>query len=193
MIARTQTACTAAMRLPTRPQPPRQHPAWLFASLLLLALSLLLAACGGAGGGGGGGSGSGAPATVTAENLPGSGQNAPPAASSDAQPSSADAARFLTQATFGIKSVAEIDALRAKGYPLWLWEQFNTGTMLHTSYLDQQRLRESGSKATEEMSYEAIWQQWLFGKDQLRARTAFALAEIVVISNIAPDIRPVPQ
>ncbi|GAA5171679.1 DUF1800 domain-containing protein [Viridibacterium curvum] len=148
----------------------------------------LLAACGGAGGGGS--ASSSPPATVTAENLPGSGQTAPPAAASDAQPSSADAARFLTQATFGIKSVSEINDLRAKGYPLWLWEQFNTGTMLHTSYLDQQRLRESGAKATEEMSYEAVWQQWLFGKDQLRARMAFALGEIVVISNIAPDIRP---
>ncbi|MFT3734283.1 MAG: DUF1800 domain-containing protein [Rhodocyclaceae bacterium] len=188
MNVRPQTASTAAMRPPKRAQ---QHSAWLFSSVLLLALSLLLAACGGAGGGGGGGSGSGGPpATVMAENLPGSGQSAPPAAASDAQPSSADAARFLTQASFGIKSVSEIDELRAKGYPRWLWEQFNTGTMLHTSYLAQQRFRETGGKATEEMSYEAIWQQWLFGKDQLRARTAFALGEIVVISNIAPDIRP---
>lgn len=160
-------------------------------------LLLALTACGGAGGGGGGGSsnggsnsGSGPVSTVTVNNLPGSGESAPAAATTDNQPSSSDAARFLTQSTFGIRSTDEIEALRKKGYPLWIWEQINGGTTLHTSYLDQQRAREEDGRATEEMSYEAIWQQWLYGGDQLRARVAFALAEIVVISNIAPDLRP---
>jgi uncharacterized protein (DUF1800 family) len=40
------------------------------------------------------------------------------------------------------------------------------------------------------MSYEAVWQQWLNGSDQLRGRVTFALGQILVISNIAPDIRP---
>ncbi|MFX8156614.1 DUF1800 family protein, partial [Acinetobacter baumannii] len=43
---------------------------------------------------------------------------------------------------------------------------------------------------SEEMSYEAVWQQWLTGEDQLRARVSWALLQIFVISNIAPDIRP---
>jgi uncharacterized protein (DUF1800 family) len=34
------------------------------------------------------------------------------------------------------------------------------------------------------------WQQWLAGADQLRARMSFALSQILVISNIAPDIKP---
>ena len=83
---------------------------------------------------------------------------------------------------------------RQKGFAFWLWEQFNTGFNLHTSYLDQQKLRNPDDKgvprANEEMSYEAIWQQWLYESGQLRARMAFALGQIVVISNIAPDIRP---
>jgi uncharacterized protein (DUF1800 family) len=61
-------------------------------------------------------------------------------------------------------------------------------------YLNSQRGRDQkpGEKPqlSEEMSYEAIWQQWLKGEDQLRARVSWALLQIFVISNIAPDIRP---
>ncbi len=162
-------------------------------------LSAFLAACGG----GGGGSDTPAnpsnpssppPPINNAINLPGSGGTAPARASAAEQPSASDAARFLTQASFGIKSSAQVQEVREKGYPLWLWEQINTGTALQTSYLDQQKLRNVGedgkARETEEMSYEAIWQQWLYGADQLRARTAFALSQIMVISNVAPDIRP---
>jgi uncharacterized protein (DUF1800 family) len=171
-----------------------------------------LAACGGGGGGSSGAPASasgtmptdanGVPSNVpvpdlvsaSAAQLPGSGGTAPAAPAVADRPSAADAARFLTQATFGITSTQQISELQTKGLPLWLWEQFNTGTMLHTSYLDQQKLRNVDDKgvarANEEMSYEAIWQQWLGGADQLRARMAFALSQIVVISNVAPDIRP---
>lgn len=165
------------------------------AALLLAAgLSLFLSSCGGGGGGGSESSGGTAPPVVQISSLPGAGGTPPAQPAPDARPSAADAARFLGQASFGARSPAEIEALQVKGYPLWLWEQFNTDTLLHTSYLDQQQWRNLDDKkrpyATEEMSYEAIWQQWLFGADQLRARTAFALSQIVVISNIAPDIRP---
>jgi uncharacterized protein (DUF1800 family) len=154
-----------------------------------------LAACGG----GGGGSATPTPASVPltnvgADSLPGSGGAAPAKPDAASQPSQADAARFLTQASFGIQSPAQITELQVKGYAYWLWEQFNTGTTLQVSYLDQQKWRKLDDKGqpceSEEMSYEAIWQQWLFGADQLRARVAFALSQIVVISNIAPDIRP---
>ncbi len=160
-----------------------------------------LAACGG-GGGGGSAPSAAAPApgpdsilvNVNAADLPGSGGAKPSAPAVADRPPAADAARFLTQASFGTKSVQEIAQVQEKGYALWLWEQFNTGTTLHTSYLDQQKTRNVDDKgvarASEEMSYEAIWQQWLYGADQLRARMAFALSEIVVISNVAPDIRP---
>ncbi|MBK9394767.1 MAG: DUF1800 domain-containing protein [Uliginosibacterium sp.] len=164
------------------------------APLLAAGLSLFLSSCGGGGGGGSESSGGTAPPVVQISSLPGAGGTPPAQPSPEARPGAADAARFLSQASFGAHSPAEIEALRVKGYPLWLWEQFNTDTLLHTSYLDQQQWRNLDDKkrpyATDEMSYEAIWQQWLFGADQLRARTAFALSQIVVISNIAPDIRP---
>lgn len=113
--------------------------------------------------------------------------------------SAREAARLLTQATFGARSQADIDTLRAEGAEHWLWRQFNAPVAEHVSYLDQRRGTDldTGKRrdASEEMSYEAIWRQWLFddaGTDhgQLRARVAFALSEIFVISNIAPDIKP---
>jgi uncharacterized protein (DUF1800 family) len=107
-----------------------------------------------------------------------------PAAAVDA--ATRDAARFLTQATFGPKGVAEIHALRARGYPSWLNEQFAKPAASHVAYVNA-RLR-AGEKPYEERAYEAIWQQWLFEPGQLRARMSFALSEIFVISNIAPDL-----
>jgi uncharacterized protein (DUF1800 family) len=131
-------------------------------------------------------------------NLPNTGVNAlsvnpPPAPAPGTEPAAADAARFLTQATFGMKSDAEIDQLRAKGYERWLWEQFNTTAASHMEYLKWQRPRtvdkdHPNGEFREEMSYEAVWQQWLHGPDQLRARTTFALSQILVVSNVAPDI-----
>jgi uncharacterized protein (DUF1800 family) len=176
-------------------EPTSAHFTWAWPA----GLSALLAACGGGGGGGSDtpinpGSTTPPPPIGNAINLPGSGGAAPARASAAEQPSTPDAARFLTQASFGIKSSAQVQEVREKGYPLWLWEQINTGTALQTSYLDQQKLRNVGedgkARETEEMSYEAIWQQWLYGPDQLRARMAFALSQIMVISNVAPDIRP---
>ena len=150
-----------------------------------LALTALLAisACGGGSGG--------TPATnPDGSTLAGSG-NEPPAQPSVAnRPSQQDAARMLIQATFGATSVEDIEALRVEGFERWLWNQFNTPAMSHTGYLDAQRTRNDKSRATDEMSYEAVWQQWLTGPDQLRARVSFALGQIVVISNVAPDLRP---
>ena len=97
-----------------------------------------------------------------------------------------DAARFLTQATFGPRGVAEIDALRARGYESWLAEQFALSAASHVQYVNDRKA--AGERAAEERAYEAIWQQWLFEPGQLRARTAFALSEIFVISNVAPDL-----
>jgi uncharacterized protein (DUF1800 family) len=102
---------------------------------------------------------------------------------SDAQK---DAARLLTQATFGIKSQAEIDAVAAAGTNGWLNQQFAMGWSSHVAYVDAAKARET--KAKEEHAYEAIWQQWLNEPGQLRARMAFALSQIFVISNIAPDL-----
>jgi uncharacterized protein (DUF1800 family) len=107
-----------------------------------------------------------------------------PAAAIDAP--TRDAARFLTQATFGIHAVADIDALKAKGYETWLNEQFAMNANSHVQFVNDRKA--AGEKADEERAYEAIWQQWLWEPAQLRARMSFALSEIFVVSNIAPDL-----
>ncbi len=161
--------------------------------LLSMAALPALTACGGGGGGAASSGAISAPpvaagdANVVILNAPGA---EPAKPSLDAKPSAQSAARFLTQASFGARSVEQIEALRTEGFEHWLWTQFGATTLLHTSYLDAQKSRETENRATDEMSYEAIWQQWLQGADQLRGRMSFALGQIMVISNIAPDIRP---
>lgn len=97
-----------------------------------------------------------------------------------------DAARFLTQATFGMRSVADISSLKTRGYEAWLAEQFASPAASHVGYVNARKA--AGDKPDEERAYEAVWQQWLFESGQLRARMSFALSEIFVISNIAPDL-----
>ncbi|APV52489.1 hypothetical protein BWI17_15990 [Betaproteobacteria bacterium GR16-43] len=97
-----------------------------------------------------------------------------------------DAARFLTQATFGLKGVTDIESLKRTGYDAWLTQQFGMTAASHVQYVND-RVR-AGEKPDEERAYEAIWQQWLWEDAQLRARMSFALSEIFVISNIAPDL-----
>lgn len=192
--ASASAAAPAAVQTATRATQP--------ATGLVMLAPLALAACGG---GGGGGADAAAEGGATAQaamvepasgasmvaDLPGSGGSAPPAGTGG-RPSLRDAARFLAQASLGPRSVEDIQALADSGYEAWLWKQFNAPAMLHVSYLDRMRAlhNKTGSYTPDEWSYEAIWQQWLAADGQLRARVAFALSQILVISNIAPDIRP---
>lgn len=176
-----------------------------------LASTLALAACGGGGGGESGGDASTpaaspvsahASALDTASLQASDGAMAPVPksaglsvvqgvrASAMAEPARVpmgrrDAARLLTQASFGIRAPEEVEALMAEGADHWLWRQLGMPFALHTSYLDVQRQRDRWKRAFDFMSFEAIWRQWLFEDGQLRARMAFALSQIMVISNAA--------
>ncbi len=97
-----------------------------------------------------------------------------------------DAARFLTQATFGMRGTEEIDSVRSMGYAAWIESQFALEAASHVQYVNDRRA--AGEKPYEERAYEAIWQQWLTEPGQLRARMSFALSQIFVISNVAPDL-----
>ena len=100
-----------------------------------------------------------------------------------------DAVRLLLQATFG-PSAADVARVRQLGVTGWLDDQFAKPlTYSHLQYMRDVKLL-TGLEAQEQHAYEAIWQNDLFGADQLRARVAFALSEIIVISNIAPDQNP---
>jgi uncharacterized protein (DUF1800 family) len=106
------------------------------------------------------------------------------------QPTATDAARFLTQASFGATGAEEIAQVQQLGFEQWLTHQFSLTHKSQLAYVQQQAPREANGKPRDEMSYEAIWQQWLYGEEQLRARIAYALSQIFVVSNIAPDLTP---
>ncbi|MGL5004885.1 MAG: DUF1800 family protein, partial [Casimicrobium sp.] len=96
-----------------------------------------------------------------------------------------DAARLLMQATFGARSMDDINAVEAKGNAAWIEEQFAKPWTSHKVYID--RIKAAGEEEKEEHVYESYWQQLIWGDARLRARVALALSEIMVISNIAPD------
>ena len=132
-----------------------------------------LAACGG----GGGNSSSGGNTPPTTPTQP---------AYPDIPVNDADAARFLSQASFG-PTTAEIARVRQIGYTKWLDEQLDAATTPPTlvlPYLQQivaNGLPEADLRPQHRRNY------WLWkaatGNDQLRMRTAFALSEIFVVSD----------
>ena len=104
----------------------------------------------------------------------------------------ADAARFLAQATFGPTDV-DIAHLRTIGYQAWLTEQFSATKTLEMDYLNWI----SAAPLSEQIGQNNRVEAWFLGalggpdpqnnalihKDQLRQRVAFALSEILVISD----------
>jgi uncharacterized protein (DUF1800 family) len=153
-------------------------------ALSALGAAALLSACGG-----GGGSAEMAP-DVAAESAPTVQAQAIGKGGAIIKPTRRDAARFLTQATFGPTSAAQIDALVEQGFSGWITQQLKAPSASHLAYLSSQMALLGEDHAHEEQSYEAVWQQWLWGADQLRSRMSWALLQFFVISNIAPDIRP---
>lgn len=97
----------------------------------------------------------------------------------------AEAARFLTQATFG-PTPAEVSHLQQIGYDAWLDEQFvkPPPALGHQAYWDQRNavLHEQNNQASTDEVTASFWRLALTSKDQLRQRVAFALSEIFVVS-----------
>ena len=91
-----------------------------------------------------------------------------------------EAARFLTQATFG-PTMPEIQRLRQIGYNAWLNEQLNLAFSSHRPYLDA--LAAANQDVGQNVRYEAFFQRALTAPDQLRQRVALALSEILVVSD----------
>ncbi len=152
----------------------------LRAGALAFALCAL-AACGGGGGGddepspGGGSGGGGTPTTPE-----------PPAPYPDIPQTDADAARFLTQASFG-PTASEIARVRQIGYRRWIDEQLDPARTPATLVLPHlQQLVANGVLATDLRPQHRrnywLWQTAV-GRDQLRMRMAFALSEIMVVSD----------
>ncbi len=103
-----------------------------------------------------------------------------------------DAARFLTQATFGATQ-AGIAALQAQGYHAWINEQMALPASSHraATMADFAAINTGGvamqngvnTRPGRTHRQAAWWKIAVEGPDQLRQRVAFALSEILVISD----------
>ncbi len=107
-----------------------------------------------------------------------------------------DAARFLTQATFG-PTQSDINALVTKGYSAWINEQMAAPVSSHRretidDFNRNQTNGGTGNRDPVTQAYQrpggphrqaAWWKHAVTGPDQLRQRMAFALSQILVISD----------
>lgn len=96
----------------------------------------------------------------------------------------AEAARFLNQATFGATR-AEIDALRQQSYEGWIDAQFAAPTTLARPFLEQLASTENvAGRALDQAQRVHRWfDTAVTAADQLRQKLAYALSQIVVVSD----------
>jgi uncharacterized protein (DUF1800 family) len=95
---------------------------------------------------------------------------------------STDAARFLTQATFG-PTPEDIVYVMNKGYSAWIDEQFALPFEPVNSALRARR--DDGQGVDLDDTMDRFWMKGVNGRDQLRQRVAFALSQIFVVSGRA--------
>ena len=99
----------------------------------------------------------------------------------------AEAARFLTQTSFG-PTKGEIARVRSMGYSAWIDEQLATPPTLARPYLE---LLAAGAGVTGAVPAPVRMDRWFntaaVGTDQLRQRMAWALSQIMVISDAASE------
>jgi uncharacterized protein (DUF1800 family) len=99
--------------------------------------------------------------------------------------SSNAAARFLHQATFGASS-AEIKSVRSSGYEGWINKQFKLKTSGHLTNVFATASSDPNSMYSGDQTFNTWWKQSVTGPDQLRQRVAFALSQIMVVSESGP-------
>ena len=106
---------------------------------------------------------------------------APPAWADDhADPNAA--ARFLVQTTFG-STANDIANVQAQGYSAWINQQFSQPASHHFPLVLSNISSDPTRPYPSSLTFNAWWQQSVTAPDQLRQRMAFALSEILVISE----------
>ncbi|MBK7044056.1 MAG: DUF1800 family protein [Rhodanobacteraceae bacterium] len=99
-----------------------------------------------------------------------------------------DAMRFLTQATFG-PTMADFDHLNLVGIDVWLNDQLAQPFSRHRPYLDaiaalpEDPMDEGANDVGNDTRNEVFFERAMHAPDQLRQRVAFALSEILVVSD----------
>ncbi len=122
------------------------------------------------------------------------GCSARPDGGAPAAPASpADAARFLTQATFG-PTDASIAAVRSGSYADWIDQQIAMPLQAesHLAFMERRlpelRAANPGAQLTANEFYGSFWNQAVGAPDQLRQRMKLALSEIFVVSLADPNV-----
>lgn len=162
---------------------------------LILGLAALLSACGGGSGGGA----STATAGGAAPAASGAASAAPAAsAASAASVSTRDAVRLADQASFGPTEALVAD-IQAQGTAGWINSQLGLNASRYTSGNGPEVNQYTGSGNFCDGKGSNCWRDWssteplvwdfyrnaLTQPDQLRQRVAFALQQIVVVSNLS--------
>jgi uncharacterized protein (DUF1800 family) len=104
---------------------------------------------------------------------------------SDLPANDAEAARFLTQATYG-PTTAEVARLRSIGYSEWIRQEFNKPATAARPFMEQVNaalLAANQNGVSQNQRLDRWFHTAATGNDQLRQRMAFALSEILVISD----------
>lgn len=147
----------------------------LLSALIMLAAAALTA-CGGGGGDG---------------VAPGPGPTTPPPAGT-VQLTRSEAARFLTQATFG-PSFADVDRVVTLGFAPWLEEQFSSPASTHLPAVPA-----FGDIVTPQFVGQfpilsTFWTKAAIAPDQVRQRAMFSLSQLFVISMVDGNVLGYPQ
>ena len=94
----------------------------------------------------------------------------------------AAAARFLIQATFGPSS-NDVASVQSLGYQGWINNQFSLPASHHLPMVLANVSADPTDPYPSALTFNTWWQQSVTAPDQLRQRVAFALSEIMVISD----------
>ena len=100
-----------------------------------------------------------------------------------------DAARFLTQTTFGPTLSAIHQLVELNSYENWLNEQFNLPASYHRPQIKTPLFDENNKASGQYGRMDTWWDVAVFSEDQLRQRIAFTLSEILVVSDIPSQLR----
>ena len=107
---------------------------------------------------------------------------APPPVWTDDHANASAAARFLIQATFG-PSPSDVASVQSMGYAGWIANQFNHPASHHLSLILSNVSTDPTLPYSGNTVFNDWWQLSVTAPDQLRQRMAFALSEIMVLSD----------
>tara|TARA_R110000787_G_scaffold82711_10_gene178704 strand:- start:1066 stop:2871 length:1806 start_codon:yes stop_codon:yes gene_type:complete len=103
-----------------------------------------------------------------------------------------DSARFLTQSSFG-PTKSTVDVLSEQSFDAWLDAQFSMTPSRHYPLMQAYNTNPNDINGYARLARQEVWfERVVTAPDQLRQRVAFALSEIMVVSQVGAgnDLQP---